>query len=316
MDGAELMPRRRALMIVNAGARRGEEALGLVPRFEAAGIDVSIERPERAQDTARLIQARAAEIDLVIVCGGDGTMNAAAEGILRTGLPMGVVPLGTANDLARTLEIVSVDAAAGAIIDGRTEAIDIGEVNHKPFFNVASIGLSADLARDLDKEVKRRWGRFGYAIAAARVLAAGGTFHAEITGESGSVRVETLQVSVGNGRFYGGGAVVRDDASITDGRLDLYSLEHPHVWRLLLLLGSFRKGTHGMWDEVRVESGTQFEVRTRRPRPVNADGELVTTTPARFMIRTGAIRVFVPIASSVSPSQVSAERGLAFGSIE
>ena len=173
-------------------------------------------------------------------------------------------------------------------------AIDIGEVNHKPFFNVASIGLSADLARDLSSEFKKRWGRFGYAIAAARVLAAGGTFNAEIVSESGTVRVETLQVSVGNGRFYGGGNLVRDDARIDDGRLDLYSLEHPHIWRLLFLLGSFRKGTHGMWDEVRVEKGTEFEVRTRRPRPVNADGELVTTTPARFTVRPAAIRVFVP----------------------
>ena len=281
-------------MIVNAGARSGEQALQLLPRFEQAGIEVIVAEPERPQAVSQFILARAAEIDMAIVCGGDGTMNAAAEGILRTGLPLGIVPLGTANDLARTLAIPSVDAAAQAIVDGHMRAIDIGEVNHKPFFNVASIGLSADLARDLSSEIKKRWGRFGYAIAAARVLAAGGTFNAEIVSESGTVRVETLQVSVGNGRFYGGGNLVRDDARIDDGRLDLYSLEHPHIWRLLFLLGSFRKGTHGMWDEVRVEKGTEFEVRTRRPRPVNADGELVTTTPARFTVRPAAIRVFVP----------------------
>jgi YegS/Rv2252/BmrU family lipid kinase len=288
------MTSRNALMIVNPGARRGGEALALVPRFEGAGIRVQVETPGHRNAVSSLIQARAGQVDLVIVCGGDGAMNGAADGILKTRLPMGVVPLGTANDLARTLDILSVDAAAEAIIGGRTAAIDLGAVNNKPFFNVASIGLSADLARDLSKEVKKKWGRFGYAIAAARVLAAGGTFHAEIVSESGSVRVETLQVSIGNGRFYGGGAVVRDDASITDGRLDLYSLEHAHVWRLLFLLGSFRSGTHGMWDDVRVESGTEFEVRTRRPRPVNADGELVTTTPARFTVLPGAIRVFVP----------------------
>jgi YegS/Rv2252/BmrU family lipid kinase len=288
------MTSRRALMIVNAGARRGGEAVALVPRFEAAGIEVEVERPRRPQDISRAIRARAPHVDRVIVCGGDGTMNAAASGILSTGLKLGVVPLGTANDLARTIDILSVDAAVEAIIGGRSRAIDLGEVNHRPFFNVASIGLSADLARDLSGETKKRWGRLGYAIAAARVLAAGGNFHAEIIGDAGSVRVETLQISVGNGRFYGGGAVVRDDASITDGQLDLYSLEHSHVWRLLFLLGSFRQGTHGMWDEVRVERGTTFEVRTRRPRPVNADGELVTTTPARFTVLPGAIRVFVP----------------------
>ena len=281
-------------MIVNAGARSGEQALQLLPRFEQAGIEVIVAQPEHPRAITRFIQAHAAEVDMAIVCGGDGTMNAAAEGILRTGLPLGIVPLGTANDLARTIGIPSVDAAAQAIIDGHMRAIDIGEVNHKPFFNVASIGLSADLARDLSSETKKRWGRFGYAISAARVLAAGGTFHAEIVSETGTVRVETLQVSVGNGRFYGGGNLVRDDARIDDGRLDLYSLEHPHIWRLLFLLGSFRKGTHGMWDEVRVEKGTEFEVRTRRPRPVNADGELVTTTPARFTVRPAAIRVFVP----------------------
>ena len=103
-----------------------------------------------------------------------------------------------------------------------------------------------------------------------------------------------LQIAVGNGRFYGGGTVVAEDAAIDDGHLDLYSLEIRTVFKLALMLQSFRSGAHGAWSEVRTLRGTEFEIRTRRPRPVNADGELIAETPAVFRVHPGAITVFAP----------------------
>jgi diacylglycerol kinase (ATP) len=163
-----------------------------------------------------------------------------------------------------------------------------------PFFNVASIGLSAELADTLSSDMKRRWGRLSYAMAGARVLAGARRFAARITMDGETMVVRTLQISVGNGRHYGGGNVIEADAEIDDGAFDLYSLELANVWKLALMLRTFRSGSHGAWSEVRTVRSGAFDIATRRPSPVNVDGDLVTTTPARFRLYRKAVTVFAP----------------------
>ncbi len=288
--------RRRALVLVNPKARQGQTPLEPVfNRLHAAGIDVVPETFSTPAEIVGDIARRHGGVDFIVVCGGDGTINAAARGVMEAGLPMGIMPMGTANDLARTLSIpTDLIAAADVIVAGTTRRIDVGEVNGHPFFNVASIGISADLARGLTRETKRRWGRLGYAIAAMRVLANARPFSATIVKRNGRVDVKTFQIAVGNGRHYGGGNVVEETATIDDEHLDLYSLEMANVWKLALMIRSFRTGQHGAWKEVRTERCTEFEIRTRKPRPINTDGELVTFTPARFVVRPGAVEVFAP----------------------
>jgi diacylglycerol kinase (ATP) len=288
--------RRRALMLVNPNARRGTAVLDpVVARLAAGGVDAAIERFNSPEEVSADIARRRHEADLVIVCGGDGTINSAARGVLETGLPMGIMPMGTANDLARTLGIPDdLNRAADIILAGHTSRIDLGEVNGHPFFNVASLGLSVDLAKGLTPEAKRRWGKLGYALAALKVLLKADRFRAEIISDSGSVSVKTLQIAVGNGVHYGGGTVIHADATIEDGHLDLYSLELKNVWKFGLMLGAFRRGEHGAWDEVRTAKSTEFDIRTKHPMPINTDGDLVTQTPAHFLIRPSAVAVFSP----------------------
>ena len=286
---------RRALMLVNPHARRGPEALRVVDRLAAGGLAVAVEHFAAPAEAAADVVRRAGEFDLVIVAGGDGTVAGAAAGIRETGLPMGVLPLGTANDLARTLSIpLELNAAADVIVAGKTERIDLGEVNGHPFFNVASLGLSAEVAQKLSREDKRRFGPLAYALRALQVLLTARPFEAEIRVRERRLRVRTLQIAVGNGRHYGGGQVVHEHASIVDGHLDLYSLDPGAVWKLALMFDRFRRGRHGVWAEVRTEKCFEFDVTTRRPRPVNADGDIVTETPAHFRVRPAAIEVFVP----------------------
>ena len=287
---------RRALLIVNAQSRNGESQLETaVERLEAHGIAPVHLECGRREDLSPLIVENANDVDCAIVGGGDGTLNAAAFGVIEAGLPLGILPLGTANDLARTLDIPSdLDGAAKVIAEGRTRNIDLGIVNGQPFFNVASIGLSAELAQQLTTEIKRRFGRLGYGLVAMKVLVQARPFRATIVSETETARVRTLQIAVGNGRFYGGGNAVEKDAAIDDQNLDLYSLEFERAWKLALMARSFRYGEHGAWSEVRAIRAEEFDVRTRRPRPVNADGEIVTQTPAHFSIRPRAVRVFAP----------------------
>jgi diacylglycerol kinase (ATP) len=144
----------------------------------------------------------------------------------------------------------------------------------------------------------RRWGTLGYAVAAARLLAQSRPFTVYIDHDGSTEEVRTVQVSVGNGRFYGGGMTVENTAQPDDGRLDVYSLEIRHWSQLLALLPSLRRGTHGRWKDVRAFGATELALRTPREHEVNADGELVTTTPAHFQIRRAAVSVFVPAGSA------------------
>jgi diacylglycerol kinase family enzyme len=177
---------------------------------------------------------------------------------------------------------------------GHQRRIDLGEVNGRPFFNVASIGMTVTVTGHLTPELKRRWGVLAYAIAAVRALPAVRPFRAEIRCGDDVHRVRTLQVAVGNGRYYGGGMVVEEGAEPDDGLLHLYSLEFERPWWIALLLPALRSGRHGNWRRVRTVACEDVEIRTTRPRKVAADGELVARTPARLRILRGAVSVLSP----------------------
>lgn len=264
-------------------------------QLEASGFTLDRQSCDSAGDLSDLVIARQDHVDCLILAGGDGTLNAAARGLVATGLPLGILPVGTANDLARTLGLPEdIDAAARVIAAGGLRHIDVGEVNGHFFFNVASIGLSAQLAQKMTPEFKRRFGRLSYALTAAKALLRARPFHAVLIADGERNRVKTMQIAVGNGHFYGGGTAIAWDAEIDDGQLNLYSLEFSRVWRMALMLRTFKSGTHGIFKEVRTARASTFRIVTRRPQPINADGELVTETPALFTQRRKAVRVFAP----------------------
>jgi diacylglycerol kinase (ATP) len=289
-------PPRRALLLVNRRARSGTASLdNALSVLRRGGIAVTEEECSSKRPIPDVIRELARAYDCVIVGGGDGTLNAAAPALIETGLPLGILPLGTANDLARTLGIEPDPvAAAGLIVAGNLRPIDLGDVNGHPFFNVASIGFSAELARELTTEAKRKWGVVGYAIAALRLLLRTRPFTAFIDHDGTTETIRTVQVSAGNGRHYGGGMTVESSAEPDDGYLDVYSLEIRHWWQLLALFPAMRSGTHGSWDAVRTFRTKEFTVRTRRPRSINTDGELTGETPAHFRLLRRAVRVYAP----------------------
>jgi YegS/Rv2252/BmrU family lipid kinase len=285
---------RRALLLVNCKARRGEECRAeVVERLTKHGFELVTFDADAPPGEA--IRLHAANVDLIVIGGGDGTLNAAADALAEAGKPVGILPLGTANDLARTLAIpTDLDAACRIIAEGHTHRIDLGRVNGKPFFNAASIGLSVAVTRKLSKESKGRLGAFAYVAAAVRAVGAGRPFRVQITCDGEVHRARTVQVTVGSGRYYGGGLTVAEDAAPDDARLDVYSLEVGHWLRLLPLLPALWSGRWHGRRNVRMLHGREIEVRTHRPRSVNADGEVVTQTPATFTVQPGAVTVFVP----------------------
>jgi len=159
---------------------------------------------------------------------------------------------------------------------------------------VASLGLSVTVTRRLDRAVKRRLGALAYPVTALMTILRASRFRATLRADGEEMSVSTLQIAVGNGRYYGGGMVVEEGASIEDGTLDVYSLEPKARWRLLFMARAFRAGEHDKLNGVRTFRCKTVTVTTRRPRDVSADGEIVTRTPANFAVLPRAVRVFVP----------------------
>ena len=287
---------QRALLLVNRHARHGQNRITeAIKQLKKLGFDLQEESMDNPQQLPELIRRYQNRVDLVIIGGGDGTLNAAADALVETQLPLGILPLGTANDLARTLGIPdSLPEACKIIAQGQPRRIDLGWVNGKYFFNVASMGLSVQITERLTKETKRRWGVFAYAITALQALWKARPFRAEIRIEGESIRVKTVQIAVGNGRYYGGGMAVAHDATIDDRRLDLYSLELKHWWQIIALLPAMRGGRHTDFPGVRALRGQEIQVYTNKPRPINTDGEITTHTPADFRVIPQALAVLVP----------------------
>jgi len=290
--------RAKALVLINRHARHGRDDIRpALSQLADGGIEL-IESPiDRPSDLTQTIRSCIDRVDLIIIGGGDGTLSQAADGLIEAGLPLVILPLGTANDLARTLGIpTDLRAAADVILQGHSKRIDLGWVNGTHFFNVASIGLTTGLTRRLSRQTKSRWGILAYAFAAIGVGFRARPFTAEIRTENETVQVRTIQIAVGNGRHYGGGMIVDENARIDDGQLHLVSLEVDNWRQLVPLIPALRTGTFAATTRVRTLQGREFEIHIskKKRKKVLADGELTTRTPARFRVVPGALEVFVP----------------------
>ena len=288
---------QRILLLVNPHARRGKEARQeAIEHLQASGFEIIEESAEYPQNLPNIIQRYQNQVDLVAIGSGDGTVNAAIEGLLTTQLPLGILPCGTANNLARSLKIPSsLSEACKIIAAGHTRRIDLGSVNGKYFLNVAGLGLSTQINQRVPKQWKRRWGVLAYAAVAFHVLLQTRPLKAEIRCNNQSIRIKTFQISVCNGRYYGSGLIVAEDAAIDDQRLDLYSLQTRRWWQVIPLLPAMMRGKAGRG--VLTLQGKEIEIYTRKPYPIDTDGELTTFTPAQFRVIPKALPVFVPLDS-------------------
>ena len=293
------MTAKRALLLVNPRSRQGAGDLAAaLEALPACGVELVIERLGEGRRLGDIVAQHAGKVYLAVVGGGDGTLNAAADALVAARMPLGILPLGTANDLARTLGVpLDLAAACSVIGEGHLRSIDLGKVNGKLFFNVASIGLGVNVAHRLTGEIKRRWGVLGYAIGVRDAWRGTRAFRARVTCDGRSVGLRSIHLAVANGRHYGGGMTAAPDASIEDGQLDLWSLRPMTPWRLLTLLPALRRGEHGSAAEVDAMRGEVIEVQTSVPMPINTDGEVTTRTPARFEVVHDALQVLAPLPS-------------------
>ncbi len=287
---------RRALLLLNAHARSGQKVrTQAIHYLQKLGFDLIEQSADHPQNLSQVIQQYEGKIELVIIGSGDGTISAALGGLLSTQIPLGILPLGTANNLARTLKIpLFLSKACKIIANGKTRRIDLGCLNGKYFLNMAGLGLSTFINQQVTEEFKRRWGVLAYIATALKVAYQVRPFEVEICWDNQSIKTKTRQVTVCNGRYYGSGLIIAEDAAIDDQRLDLYSLEIQNWWETLSLLPALMRGNFVNCRRIRTLQGTKFELYTPKPYPMDIDGEVIAQTPAHFHLIPQALSVFVP----------------------
>ena len=287
----------RVLLIANRQSRAArEEILGQAAAIlRGEGCEVERRMPEDPAELAATIAAEGPGADVIAIAGGDGTLNAAAEALVDAGRPLAVLPTGTGNDLARTLGVpLDPLEAVRLVTRGRRRWIDLGRANQKLFFNVASVGLGAELIRHHTRDRKRRFWIFAYVLAVRDAWEELQPFTVQLDCDGESRQLRVLQLAVGNGRHYGGGMTVHEDATIDDQQLDVYAILPMPFWRLLTLVPALRRGRIRKLEEIEVIRCRTVEVATRESRAVNTDGEITTSTPAQFSILPRALEVVVP----------------------
>ena len=290
------MAGKRVLLAVNAHARRGNGAAQTArAALEAAGHTVRVVACDR--DATRFsaeIARHRDEIDVAAIGGGDGTLLAALRGVSEANVPILLLPLGTTNELARTLQIPMQIAAACALLDtGEAQPIDVGDVNGSLFVNEASIGLSNRVVSQQTAEVKSRWGLLSIPLATFRAVPSMRHYHLEVDHDGRQTHFRTVQLTVANSYRFGGFAE-DDEASLEDGLLSLYSFQIKRWWDGLAVIASVVMKRFPKSLRVTRLRSTRFVVRSRHRHRVFADGEHVSTTPATYTVFKDYVSVYRP----------------------
>ena len=244
-------------------------------------------------------RAREGAAAIVVAGGGDGTINAVASVIAGSSKRFGVLPLGTLNHFAKDLGIpLELDEAVRNVAEGRTHAVDVGEVNGRIFLNNSSLGLYPDIVRDREKQQRRlgrgKWLAAGWATLGALRrypflsvrLKIGDLEHAR----------RTPFVFIGNNAYTMEGFSIGERERLDGGKLSLYVAQRTGR------LGLLRLGWRALWGRLAQErdfdvlSGEHMEIATRHTRlRVATDGEVtVMSTPLRYRIRPAHLNVIVP----------------------
>lgn len=293
---------KRAALVVNVHSRSGRaactRAAELLPKL---GVPLGSVYP--LDDAARLPATASAAVDdghdLIIVGGGDGTVSSVVDVLAHRHVPMGLLPLGTANDFARTLHIpAELDKACRTIAEGTVVDIDLGLSGDNYYVNRASVGIGSAVARAMSPVLKKRAGVLAYPVATARALLRHKPFPARLTFPDGDHETcefpSLLQISVANGRYFGGGQLAAADSGIDDNMLDISVMRQGNVRELARLGRDLMRGGAPGSAQVRHIRTSRVHVHTEPGLPINVDGEIHGSTPRTFSVARDALHVIVP----------------------
>ncbi|HEY9860862.1 MAG TPA: diacylglycerol kinase family protein [Candidatus Obscuribacterales bacterium] len=320
---------KRASLIMNPVSGTDEpnpmKLPDLLAALEAEDIraDLAFTKPD---ESPALLAQRAVEeaYDMVIVGGGDGTVSEVAKGLIHAPIPLGIVPIGTYNNIARSLNIPTDMAQACQVIaQGQIKSIDVGQANDDNehyFFEAAGVGLDAALF-PLGEEVKGgQWGRMlqaarlamGYqpqrlrieldrplAEATTRTSLRNKRFLRRQLATRSEFQLQALLVVVANGPYYGTGFTVAPDAVMDDGLLTVSVYRKFSKWELVRHFWSISRGQYYYSPKIETYQVAKVRLTSIAKLPVHIDGHQIGELPVTFQVVKQALRVLVPAEPSV-----------------
>ena len=291
-------------VVVNPAAGRSGDAEALLSRIgETEGVELL--RSGSAEEMERRAEAAArAGSEALVAAGGDGTLNVVVNAVARAGaldrVRLGLLPLGTGNDMSRTLEIpLDPEAAWEAFCGGRVQKLDAIEVSSagesRLCVNVAAGGFSGQVDEALTPELERSWGPLAYIRSAGQVLPDLDGYETTLAFDGGAPEhVELLNVVVANGRTTAGGVLIAPRADPTDGWLDVVLVEYAPTLDLAALAVRLLVGDYTQSELVRHRRARGVAIASKPGMWFNLDGELYTKEPVTFRMKPGALSVVVP----------------------
>ncbi|EFQ82110.1 putative lipid kinase [Aeromicrobium marinum DSM 15272] len=295
-------------VVANAKAGTSEpEAIDEVMAVLGARHDAELVETADADDLAEVL-GRVADGSTVVALGGDGSLHAVVsvlDDLGRLGdVVVGLVPLGTGNDFARTIGMDRDDPAAAAaqLLEGEVRSLDlVRDGEGRVVVNAVHVGIGAEAAVEA-KPWKSRLGPVGYAVGAiiSGVRATGFKARVEVDGAVVSHRGRLIQVAVGNGRYIGGGTPLLPDADPGDGKLDVAVSWADARWRRVGYAWRLRKGRHPHRDDVQMMRGRRVTV-TGQPSRGNLDGEVCHPAATHtWTVEPAAFRMLLPASGQTS----------------
>jgi len=291
----------RTFVVFNSKAGSAKSAQALRQRLTERG-NVTLVEPESPEET-RLAAARAKQegYDVIVAAGGDGTIHAVVNGLAPDfgGARLAVLPLGTGNDLRRTLAIPEDPLEALNLLDGGAERlIDIFCVDtpRQSCFgvNTASGGFSGQMQEALTQEMKAAWGPLAYLRGAVAVLPDLTDYHTIVQLDDGPAeRIEAINVIVANGRYAAHGWKVASQANPEDGLLDVVIVHSGPLFDLTTVAAQLVGGDYLDSDHVTLRRARRVRLQSRPEMWFSIDGEPIGEEPITFTVMPRALRVVV-----------------------
>lgn len=283
----------------------GHEVLGkeLKSFFMDHGYEVEMYTPTEADDLSQLVQLAVARHrhrkGIIVAAGGDGTLNCVAQQLCHTDIPLGIIPLGTFNYVARVLDIpLEVFEAAQVIVDGYARSINVGLVNQHVYLNNASIGLYPKIIEQRETD-NARFGRFravamisGFAV----LMREQQKLRLQMIVDGQEQPLESPLIFFGNNQLQLHDLNLQLAACVEQGRLAAVAITPLTRWQLIKLIHRLQRGTFEQAPEVRVFCAEKIKINAKvKYMKVAIDGEIVrVNTPLIFKVAHQALQVMVP----------------------
>jgi YegS/Rv2252/BmrU family lipid kinase len=276
----------------------GGRTLKLLPRIEheldARRIPFRSERTRGLEDGVEKALRAVDAGEIPVVISGDGLVGAIGGAMAGAETPLGIIPGGRGNDLARVLGIPAEPADAVAMLaEGQVRRIDVGEANGKRFLGIVSVGFDSECNRRAN-EVRIVRSNLVYVYSLLRTLVGWQPARFTIAVGDERRRLSGYSVSVANNSTFGGGMRIAPDADLADGLFDVVTIGEVGKLRFVGNLAKVFKGTHVEEDAIDVFRASRLELSASRPFPVYADGEHLTELPVSIRLLPQALSVIVP----------------------